>query len=265
MAIGRVNAGGGLNFRVTGGTTQPTGRENLIWVNTSATITDWIFCVAQPDGVEGRVWFKVSTFSDGAFNAVKQNGLWVYPNPCKQYISGSWAAKDTQIYSDGAWKEFYQYLYNNGTVSALGSGLGTNSCKWYPGTTYYDIANIQRGADYIRFYSSDTYSHGIAIWTTSKVDLTDFTSLKVNITSASSNNASTIKLAAYISPTLPSNTSSYTNRIAAAAWNLTSGAGVLEVSLSSVTGSYYVILGYSQNGAQSTNTGDVRFNKIWLE
>lgn len=50
--IGRTNAGGGgggLNFRVIGGTTQPTSpKENDIWVNTSTNIPQWIMSPIDP-------------------------------------------------------------------------------------------------------------------------------------------------------------------------------------------------------------------------
>jgi hypothetical protein len=267
MAIGRVNAAGGagLNFKVVGGTVQPTGRENLIWVNTDTEVADWVFSAAQPDGVEGRVWFITGTSSGTAFNAVKKNGLWVYPSNCKQYVSGAWVDKAAKTYQNGEWKDWETSLYDQGTVSALGTGLNSNSCNWYTGTTYYDIANIQRGADYIRFYSSDTYSHGIAIWTTSKVDLTNFTSLKAYVSQATSNVANKAYFYLYASSTLPSNTSSYSSRVAAAATALANGIGTITTDLSAVTGSYYVILGYAQSGYSSTVTADGRVNKIWLK
>ena len=52
------SGGGGLNFKVVGGTTQPTNpTENTIWVNTSVSITDWVFSATEPTTpVEGMVW-----------------------------------------------------------------------------------------------------------------------------------------------------------------------------------------------------------------
>ena len=51
--IGRTNAGGGagggLNFKVVGGTSAPASpKENTIWVNTSTAITSWDFSATEP-------------------------------------------------------------------------------------------------------------------------------------------------------------------------------------------------------------------------
>lgn len=50
--IGRVNTGGGgggLNFRVLGGTSTPSvPKENDIWVNTNVPISDWAFSSEEP-------------------------------------------------------------------------------------------------------------------------------------------------------------------------------------------------------------------------
>lgn len=262
----RGGAGGAvLNFSVVGGTTQPTGVENLIWVNTDTEVTDWVFSAAQPDGVEGRVWFITGTSSGAAFNAVKKNGLWVYPSNCKQYISGAWAGKAAKTYQNGEWKAWETSLYDQGTVSALGTGLNSNSCNWFNGTTYYAQASLQHGANYIRFYSSGTPPYGVAIWTTSTIDLTNFTSLKAYVSQATSNVADKAYFYLYASSELPSNTSSYSSRVVHARRALASGIGTITTDLSAVTGSYYVILGYLQNGYPSTVTADGRVNKIWLE
>ena len=45
-----VAGGGGLNFKVVGGLTQPTDpAENTIWVNTGVTIASWHFGVREPN------------------------------------------------------------------------------------------------------------------------------------------------------------------------------------------------------------------------
>lgn len=50
MTGGGGVAGAGLNFKVVGGTTQPTSpSENTIWVNTSTAITSWSFGANEPN------------------------------------------------------------------------------------------------------------------------------------------------------------------------------------------------------------------------
>lgn len=108
MATGRTNAGGGgvggLNFQVVGGTTQPANpTENMIWVNTSKTITDWVFSATQPTAASGRVWIPTGTSSNFEFNALKKNTILVYPLAAKQYIGSSWTDVPAMIYKSSQW------------------------------------------------------------------------------------------------------------------------------------------------------------------
>ena len=108
MATGRTNAVGGgvggLNFKVVGGTTQPANpTENMIWVNTSKTITDWVFSATQPTAADGRVWIHTGTSSNFEFNALKKNAIQVYPLAVKQYNGSSWNYVTAMIYKGGQW------------------------------------------------------------------------------------------------------------------------------------------------------------------
>lgn len=114
--IGKTNIGGGsqqLNYSVVGGTEQPAGRENLIWVNTSTNITSHIFSVATPTyPSEGMVWFKTSGSSNVAFQATKKNPIMVYPNNCQQYISGAWVGKTAKTYMNDVWVNWELILFS---------------------------------------------------------------------------------------------------------------------------------------------------------
>lgn len=105
-----------LNFQVVGGTTQPSSAsENTIWVNTSTTITSWVFSATQPSNpIEGMVWLKIGTSSNIEFNALKENGLQVYPLSAQQYVSGAWVDKNVKSYQSGAWVDWILWLYYNG-------------------------------------------------------------------------------------------------------------------------------------------------------
>lgn len=131
-----VRRGGGtsLNFKVIGGTTQPTSAsENTIWVNTGTEITDWIFSATQPttrsDGKAlsgGEVWFNISTSSPTPINALKKNGLYVYPNACKQYVGGAWEIKPAQTYQGGKWADWRAYFFDNGDLGISGGFTAVN-------------------------------------------------------------------------------------------------------------------------------------------
>lgn len=146
--LGRTNTGGGgggggLNFQVIGGTTAPNNpKENTIWVNTSTTITDWVFSATQPTGANGMVWITVGVSSPTEFNALKKNNITVYPMSAKQYADGAWVDKTAKSYQNGAWVEwapepFYIFKSGKGALVSLvkySSGgisitIGTNTIE----------------------------------------------------------------------------------------------------------------------------------------
>jgi hypothetical protein len=118
--IGRTNTGGGggggLNFKVVGGTTAPSNpKENMIWVNTSTAITDYVFSATQPSSVSGRVWISTDTSSTVEFNALKKHSIMVYPLSAKQYVSGAWVNKAAKSYQNGKWVDWWLgELFDNG-------------------------------------------------------------------------------------------------------------------------------------------------------
>ena len=136
--------GGGvnLNYKVVGGTSQPTSpKENTIWVNTSTEITSHVFSATEPTNpVEGMVWLKTSTTSTAPFNALKKNALWVYPIACKQYINNAGVTKEAKTYQNGVWTEWTTYLFQSGkgeivdlTIkkqSSASINIGTESIIW---------------------------------------------------------------------------------------------------------------------------------------
>lgn len=130
-------AGGGisLNFKIVGGTTQPTSpTENTIWVNTSDTITGYEFSSSQPTSpYEGMIWVDVSTSSSLAFDALKKKNesIYVYPISCRQYINGvayqndEWRLAQLILYRNGTryttWNEAAGWQNTSGTVETSGS------------------------------------------------------------------------------------------------------------------------------------------------
>ena len=131
--------GPGLNFKVVGGTSQPTNpRENTIWINTSTTITDWVFSTTQPTSATGRVWILTDTFSNAEFNALKKNGIYVYPISAKQYVSGAWKDVTVKSYLNGAWVSWWQgELYDSGNLyESVTGGWTTDDTTSVPTITY---------------------------------------------------------------------------------------------------------------------------------
>ena len=131
-----LSGGAGLNFKVVGGTSQPTNpKENTIWVNTDTAISSWTFSTTKPEShVEGMVWIPTGISSSTPINALKKNGIEVNPVSAKQYVSGVWVSKNGKIYKNGKWKSLspvpaeYQeveYLQSTGT-QYIKTGLKTN-------------------------------------------------------------------------------------------------------------------------------------------
>lgn len=58
---------------------------------------------------EGEVWITTDTSSPVGFNALKKNGLMVYPLKASQYIGGTWVVKEASIYQSGEWVQFSSY------------------------------------------------------------------------------------------------------------------------------------------------------------
>lgn len=120
------NASGGgapLNFKVLGGTSQPSGQENTIWVNTDAGITSWVFAPTAPETpAEGMVWFSTGQSSVVAFNALRKNTITVCPLAAKQYIGDKWEEREAMSYQGGEWRSWIRYLYNNGDACTENGG-----------------------------------------------------------------------------------------------------------------------------------------------
>lgn len=116
-AIQEIKGGAELNFEVVGGATEPSDpKENTIWVETETEIAGWAFSVEEPDSPEpGMVWINVSLSSIAAFNALKENGLQVYPLAVYQYIDDEWSFKPTRIFQSEEWVLLWQgELYTPG-------------------------------------------------------------------------------------------------------------------------------------------------------
>lgn len=127
MGWGSGNLGGGsggLNFKIVGGTSEPTSaKENTIWVNTDQNITSYIFSTTEPASPEdGMVWISTGTSSSAPFNALKKNGIQVYPLSAKQYIGGAWVDKTAKSYQGGEWVDWTIYLINGSELNTEYAG-----------------------------------------------------------------------------------------------------------------------------------------------
>lgn len=180
---GFIHGSGGmpLNFKIVGGTTEPANpRENTIWVNTDQKITSWVFSETEPtEPVEGMLWIKTGRYSDAEFNALRKNGIQVYPTSAKLYVSAAWGDVKAKTYQNGVWAEWYDwdgYLYKAGDqyVRVTGGwrdGLADGYWKSKSGNV------MEFRSDCIYLKAMDR-SAVVAI-TDKKIDLTDFSAIEI--------------------------------------------------------------------------------------
>lgn len=108
-----------------------TPAENTVGIITTTPITSWIFSATEPvQPASDMVWIPTSTSSSVEFNALKQNGVQVYPISAKQYVNGAWADVTAMSYQNGGWIKWETklVLFDNGQtvpwVAKAGSSTG---------------------------------------------------------------------------------------------------------------------------------------------
>lgn len=116
MGIGRKRGPGGggasLNFAVKAYSSEAellaaVPKENTIGIITTTPITSWFFDAVEPETVaDGMVWFPTGTSGAVEFNALKKNGIQVYPLSAKQYAGGAWQHKPAMVYQKNGWRQF---------------------------------------------------------------------------------------------------------------------------------------------------------------
>ena len=241
--IGRTNTGGGggLNFKVVGGTTAPSNpKENMIWVNTSTKITSYIFSATKPTAASGRVWFSTSTPSLVEFNALKKNGIQVYPTSAKQYVDGAFVSIEAHCYQNGEWNQFSMSwdgtLYNAGDqYTGITGGWKAASGAGLKAT--FNSTNItvsKTGAD---------EAFETALYTENKIDTTGFTKLTAVLTNIA-RPGSYNNWGVYVGLTSQNTDSCPTDSMVASAKHSSTGSKTLTVDISKKQGLYYpVVLG----------------------
>ena len=253
MAKGFKHGAGGtnpLNFKVICNPKPETAKENTIWVDTDR-INNYYFSDTKPENMEAYdVWFPVGTSSTVAFNALKKNGLQVYPISAKQYIGGSLVAKTAKSWRNGNWVEWVTYLYNTGNdcnditggwqaVNGRTDGYGnTGSCAL-------------KGDSFILSTSAPATS--ITRITKKKMDISKIKSIAIKVTAAMNSDANLFV----------SSTNNTTNSSMAANCGLAK-TGIHYLDVSKVSGEYYVGVQLT-NGVSDWTSREVAVSFIYME
>jgi hypothetical protein len=173
MIFNMVAGGAALNFKIIGGTVQPENpMENTIWVDTNVEITGWHFGTTAPENpVPGMVWIHTGTSSNAGFNALKKNGIMVYPLSAKQHIDGAWVSKTAESWQNGNWVDWFPFLYNRGDECIDLTG-GWVSRSWEMAENAGSASqtySIEKNDDYLKF--TKTGQVGAVMHTAHKIDL----------------------------------------------------------------------------------------------
>lgn len=260
--IGRTNTGGGgggggLNFRVIGSTIQPTStKENDIWVNTNSKIESWIFSATEPAPVPGMVWISVGVASGAAFNALKKNGIVVYPMSAKQYISGAWVDVVAKSYQSGRWVDWWAgELYDSGNEFETVTGGWVALALKQTSSANASKPTITRNADSIVMGASSTNYSGGIVYTAKKIDIKGRSNLVfTGVSNVAQKDRAALTIWSAIGATQADNV------VANVALPTTEGS--VSIDISALDGSYYV--GFALYRSSST-TPTVTMKSLKLE
>ena len=217
----------------------------LTLFDNSPTSFDPMSFVAVIGVDNGFAWVSTGTSSSVEFNALKKNGIQVYPISAKQYVDGAWVYKETKVYQSGEWCDWVKYLFNKGdTNSSVTGGLtgyaygnaSSGSQRKTPTVTYGNTAIT------ISVPQVSPYNNSIAtLYTEKLIDLTGLSIMEINVTARTGNsNTMVIGLTA-------TKSDKYTN-VAQAYIEKT---GITTLDVSSLDGEYYAVIGLGGAGDKS--------------
>lgn len=249
MGWGTGNVGsssGGLNFKIVGGTFIPSNpKENTLWVNTDHDITSYIFSATEPESpAEGMVWISTGTSSPAEFNALKKNGIKVYPLSAKQRIDGAWVKVTAKSYQGGAWRDWLDYLLNGADAHDDITG-GWETYKHFSGNYNLGTATFSG----VGVTLDATNNKAVCITTKKKISFTRRSEMIVFVSEY--NIASPINFAVYF--TTAKMTDANGSKGYVAKIELSEGLNTIPIPDGVKNGEYYVNIGNGQyaNAPQS--------------
>lgn len=254
-------ASGYLEYTAGADVTFFTFRLGVRDANASATYSNIRITEKNRAFFPGSVWITTGNSSPVAFNALKKNGIQVYPISAKQYVGGAWVNKSASIYKDGSWTVFSVvelYLYNTGDACTADSGgwsLTSNSGQ--------QAMALSKGSSYMTVSSSwsGNYTSHSTCGTGGKVNVTSFS--KLNITYDFSASVTTMSGAgdAYANLTFGLGTSN-TSVSSASVKGSTGTNKTVSVDISSLKTSLYVVAQLKTYGKDGNI--NLKIRKVWL-
>ena len=193
----------------------------------------------------GQVWISTGTFSPVEFNALKKNGIQVYPLKAKQYVSGAWVDKTAKSYQGGKWADWWSgELFINGNQYEAFTG-GWVRADFNNGGDDKTNTGTLTVEDTI-YLSTSVGTYCKSVRTSNKIDLTNWKTLKYIVTQYNKGEAAIL---------VATQEGKVTN-VSVATGSFVVGENSLDIK--ELTGEYYI-------GVYVRNAGTVTIEKIYLE
>ena len=206
----------------------------------TALIRAWEKCYHT----EGTLWIQSGASSPVAFNALKKNGITVYPISAKQYVSGAWADKTAKSYQGGAWVDWY-----NGELYKGGNQYENITGGWKKSALTWSGLPTNGSISYGEYLTVKANSGGYYDATTvNKLDLTEYSQLRYDIASDSATDDSIVVIHQKESGAIWSSTPY---------WTASSNDGILP--LTGISGLYYISVLAMNN--KTIKVGNIRLVK----
>lgn len=194
--------------------------------------SDPLYFVATIGVESGFVWIFTGNSSSAEFNALKKNGITVYPLSAKQYVSGKCVDKTAKSYQGGAWVDWW-----NGELYDSGNEYTTFTGGWKATASSSTTQVTKSSAD----MTIKTDYGGDSLYCSNKIDLTNFSKLVVTGKSFRNNSSATrtqgnTKICIWSDV----GTDGSSNRVAYADYPAEDYDGEFELDVSSLIGEYYV-------------------------
>lgn len=184
----------------------------------------------------GQVWLSNGKESPVEFNALKKNGIQIYPVSAQQYIDGEWTALAAKTYQGGAWVDWWAgelYSYGNEYENVTGGwALSTNWVITHGGTLTKESESMTFESHLV---DGSHYAKGF-LRPNNKIDLTNYDSLILIAETVELDSTSyPIKLCAK-----STDNAKEEDVVASANLTATTSQKTFTLDVSTLTGSYYV-------------------------
>lgn len=207
----------------------------------------------------GQVWISTGTSSTLAFNALKKNGIQVYPISAKQYVSGAWVDVEAKSYQGGEWVEWWNgdlYAGGNEFEYITGGWVSTFDLISWNNTNVSEQGPTKSGES-ITLKASNLYSAS-PINTKNKINVTPYKTLSIDIAVKSG----------YVSACLTNTLSGALGNGADTSWMVAkqdfgTGTQTATFDLSGVNREVYIVI-YGIKGVSSDPTAEAAITRVNL-